>query len=177
MYAGGVGICINTHNYYYSLMYHPVSSAQQAAPRHIIVVNNLWSGFLLTVMMVMETPSYPSYTSSSAHLLRYWVARSMGFLCHSFWGFVSTHPKIIEQTKPWCQPSHLPCCTASVPHPSASPISVQQGPAQAPLMKIAGLEINRCQQYPTMISISEIQGVRRYYEPIGCSMAISYHIF
>ena len=27
-----------------------------------------------------------------------------------------------------------------------------------------------------MISISEIQGVRRYYEPIGCSMAISYHI-
>jgi hypothetical protein len=28
-----------------------------------------------------------------------------------------------------------------------------------------------------MISISEIQGVRRYYEPIGCSMAISYHIF
>ena len=32
MYAGGAGICINTHNYYYSLMYHPVSSAQQAAP-------------------------------------------------------------------------------------------------------------------------------------------------
>ena len=102
----------------------------------------------------------------------------MGFLCHSFRGFVSTHPKIIEQTKPWCQPSHLPCCTASVPHPSASPISVQQGPARAPLMKIAGLEINRCQQYPTMISISEIQGVKfRYYEPIGCSMAISYHSF
>ena len=29
-------------------------------------------------MMVMETPSYPSYTSSSAHLLRYWVAKEHG---------------------------------------------------------------------------------------------------